>query len=105
MPLTEEELNERDATRNIGEELLQAIRDVKAGNIRDKYEVEPNEIIATRIKCGLSQIQFAAALHISPRTLQQWEQGRRRPSGAAETLLRIVSRHPEVLTEVAAVAG
>lgn len=50
---------------------------------------------------GLSQSEFAAALNISPRTLQQWEQGRRLPSGAAETLLRIVARHPEVLRDLA----
>lgn len=46
--------------------------------------------------------RFAAALHISPRTLQQWEQGRRHPSGAAETLLKIVSRYPEMLRDVTA---
>lgn len=100
MPLTEEQLQKRDASRNIGEELLQAIRDVKAGNFGAKYSVKPNEIIETRMKCGLSQTQFAAALHISARTLQQWEQGRRHPSGAAETLLKIIAKHPEVLKEV-----
>lgn len=91
----------RDADRNIGEELLQAIRDVKAGKYGARYEVEANDIVEARLKCGLSQTQFAAALQISPRTLQQWEQGRRHPSGAAETLLKIVCRHPEVLREVA----
>ncbi|WP_020508017.1 helix-turn-helix domain-containing protein [Lamprocystis purpurea] len=100
MPLTEQEILERDAQRNIGEELLQAVRDIKAGRYGSVYEVEPNEIAATRLRCGLSQAQFAAALRISPRTLQQWEQGRRRPSGAAETLLKIVARHPEVLHEI-----
>ncbi|WP_207916698.1 DNA-binding transcriptional regulator [Lysobacter sp. N42] len=90
----------RDASRNIGEELLQAIRDVKAGKAGAEYSVSANEVVETRLKCGLSQSEFAAALHISPRTLQQWEQGRRQPSGAAETLLRIVSRHPKVLREV-----
>lgn len=90
----------RDAKRNIGEELLAAIKDVKAGKYGAKYQVEANDIVKARMKCGLSQAQFAAALHISPRTLQQWEQGRRQPSGAAETLLKIVARHPEVLREV-----
>jgi DNA-binding transcriptional regulator YiaG len=61
-----------------------------------------HDIVTARLKCGLSQSQFAAALKISPRTLQQWEQGRRQPSGAAETLLKIVARHPEVLREVMA---
>ena len=105
MPLTEKELIERDAKRDIGQELLQAILDVKAGNIGAEYVVQPNDIVTTRIKCGLSQTQFAAALHISPRTLQQWEQGRRRPSGAAETLLKIVSQHPEMLREVAGIVA
>ena len=73
MPLTEQELLERDAQRNIGEELLQAIRDVKAGRHGSVYTVAPNEVAATRLRRGLSQAQFAAALHISPRTLQQWE--------------------------------
>lgn len=94
----------RDAKRNIGEELLQAIQDVKAGKCGAKYQVEANDIVKARMQCGLSQAQFAAALHISPRTLQQWEQGRRQPSGAAETLLKIVARHPEVLREVMASA-
>ena len=91
MPLNETELLERDAKRNIGEELLAAIREVKSGLHGASY--------ATRVKCGLSQTQFAKALHISSRTLQQWEQGRRHPSGAAETLLKIVAKHPEVLRE------
>lgn len=99
---TRKDIEARDARRDIGAELLQAVREVKAGRYGVSYPVEPNDIVQTRIRCGLSQAQFAAALHISPRTLQQWEQGRRQPSGAAETLLKIVARHPEVLREVAA---
>ncbi len=93
--------SKKPVRRNIGEELLQAIQEVKAGKYGAKYEVEANDIVKARLKSGLSQIQFAAALRISARTLQQWEQGRRHPSGAAETLLKIVFRHPEVLREVA----
>lgn len=78
------------------------IKDVKAGRHGARYQVNANDIVATRLKCGLSQSQFAAALKISPRTLQQWEQGRRQPSGAADTLLKIIARHPEVLREVMA---
>lgn len=100
MPRRNKELLARDARRNIGEELLQAIRDVKAGRHGAKYKVEANDVVAARLKSGLSQAQFAAALKISPRTLQQWEQGRRQPSGAAETLLKIVARHPNLLHEV-----
>jgi putative transcriptional regulator len=97
---TNKSISARDAKRNIGEELLQAITDLKAGKHGAKYQVAANDIVNARLKSGLSQMQFAAALQISPRTLQQWEQGRRQPSGAADTLLKIVSRHPEVLREV-----
>ena len=97
-------ISARDAERDIGTELLEAIRDIKGGKVGAKYQVEANDVVKARLKSGLSQAQFAAVLHISPRTLQQWEQGRRHPSGAAETLLRIVFRHPEVLRELGAAA-
>jgi len=48
----------------------------------------------------LSKTRFAKALHIPSRTLQQWEQGRRHLYGAAETLLKIIAKHPEVLREL-----
>jgi putative transcriptional regulator len=102
MPRRDKDLLTRDARRNIGDELLQAIRDVKAGRQGARYRIQPNDVVTARLKSGLSQAQFAAALKISSRTLQQWEQGRRQPSGAAETLLKIVARHPEVLREVMA---
>lgn len=102
--LSKKEIETRDAKRNIGEELLQAIKDVKGGNHGAIYRPEVNEIVKTRLSCGLSKAQFAAALHVSPRTLQRWEQGCP-PSGMAETLLKIVARHPEVLKEVMAPQG
>ena len=51
---------------------------------------------------GLSQAQFARLMGVSVRTLQEWEQGRRHPSGAAQTLLAVAQRHPDVLRELAA---
>lgn len=58
-----------------------------------------DDIAAVRRFVGLSQREFAAALGISIRTLQGWEQGRRRPSGAAVALLRIAARRPGVIRE------
>ncbi|MDR2638093.1 MAG: helix-turn-helix domain-containing protein, partial [Zoogloeaceae bacterium] len=55
-----------------------------------------------RHKTGMSQAQFAKLMGVSVRTLQEWEQGRREPSGAARTLLKIAARRPEVVLEVAA---
>jgi putative transcriptional regulator len=57
-------------------------------------------VIAARTTSGLSQVQFAALLGVSLRTLQDWEQGRREPSGVAKTLLRVAQAHPEVLREL-----
>jgi transcriptional regulator with XRE-family HTH domain len=58
-----------------------------------------NQISNARSKSGLSQSEFAQALQISPRTLQEWEQGRRSPSGSARALINIALRHPEIIIE------
>ena len=54
---------------------------------------------AVREKLGLSQNQFATLIAISPRTLQNWEQGHRRPEGTARTLLRVAESHPQAVLE------
>ena len=58
-------------------------------------------IAATRTRLKLSQNKFAALLGISVKTLHNWEQGRRKPTGAARVLLRVAARHPEVVLEEA----
>jgi len=95
---TEKELLQRDAARDIGAELLEAVRQMKAGQGTVVY----SPVIQARTALGLSQSQFAALMGVSVRTLQEWEQGRRKPSGAAQTLLAVAARHPEVLREIAA---
>ncbi|WP_049722191.1 helix-turn-helix domain-containing protein [Gilvimarinus polysaccharolyticus] len=89
----------------LGNKLLQSVNEMKAGKVARTTEVSPNEVAAARIKTGLSQSQFAQALHISPRTLQEWEQGRRKPSGAAQALIKIAFKHPEVIAESLMAAG
>ena len=54
-----------------------------------------------RDRTGLSQSQFSALLGVSVRTLQEWEQRRRAPSGAARTLLMIAAKNPRALVDVA----
>lgn len=83
----------------LGKKLLKAVKEMKAGKAARATKVTLNEVAAARLKTGLSQSQFAEALHISPRTLQEWEQGRRQPSGAAKALIEIAFRHPEVIIE------
>ena len=57
---------------------------------------------ATCAKLHLSQSKFAALLGISVKTLHNWEQGRRKPTGAARILLRIAALHPQAVLEAAA---
>ena len=83
----------------LGLKLLQSVREMKAAKFARVTQVAVNEVVQARQGAGMSQAEFASALHISKRTLQEWEQGRRSPSGAAQALVRIASRHPEVLRE------
>jgi putative transcriptional regulator len=101
MPKTERELRARDAKRDIGAELLESVRQMKAGKVKRVTQVELTPAAAARLKTGLSQSQFAASMGVSLRTLQDWEQGRREPSGAAQTLLRIAAKHPRIVREAA----
>jgi putative transcriptional regulator len=95
--LTEKELERHEAGRDIWTEVLAGVDEIKAGGGR-KYSIEAKtEAARARIKTGLSQTEFAALLGVSKRTLEQWEQGRREPSGAAKTLLKIAQMSPEVL--------
>ena len=100
--MNEKELAEWEEERDIGQEILQGIREIKAGKTGRRYTVASFPIIRAREKLGLSQGEFAELLGVSVRTLQDWEQGRREPSGAAKTLLKVAEKHPDVLREIAA---
>ena len=85
--------------RNIGREILEGLREIKSG--RHGLVVNLPSVASIREKTGLSQERFATLLGVSIRTLQDWEQGRRAPSGAARTLLLIAERNPKALLDVA----
>ena len=85
--------------REIGAEILEGIRQLKRGESGRVVNVP--SVRSIREKTGLSQAKFAALLGVSVRTLQDWEQQRRAPSGAARTLLLIANRNPGALLEVA----
>ena len=59
-----------------------------------KFEIKPPEIKTVREKLNVSQNEFALMIGVSVRTLQNWEQGRRKPEGPAKALLRIASKNP-----------
>jgi putative transcriptional regulator len=87
------------AKRNVGMEILEGLRQLKRGEIGRVVSVP--SVTAIRERTGLSQAQFAVLLGVSVRTLQEWEQGRRAPSGAARTLLMVAAKNPQALLEVA----
>jgi putative transcriptional regulator len=87
------------AKRNVGLEILEGLRQLKRGEHGRVINVP--SVAVVREKTGLSQSRFAELLGVSVRTLQEWEQGRRAPSGAARTLLLIAARNPRALMGVA----
>jgi len=89
-------IRERDAKRDIGAEVLEAVREIKAGGGR-RFTVQVTEAAQARFKLGMSQLEFARMLGVSVRTLQDWEQGRRQPSGAAKALLTVAAASPKVV--------
>ena len=100
--ITGRALTRFEAGRDIWQEVLDGVREIKAGRGK-RISVEPGSpVVRARLKAGLTQAQFAALLWVSKRTLEQWEQGRREPSGAAKTLIRLAELHPKVFREIAA---
>ncbi len=57
------------------------------------------EVKAMRERMGVSQDKFALILGVSKRTVENWEQGRRHPTGAARSLLKIVQANPQYALE------
>ena len=87
------------AKRNVGMEILEGLRELKRGDTGRVVTIP--SVSAIRERVGLSQPKFAALLGVSVRTLQEWEQGRRAPSGAARTLLMVAAKNPQALLEIA----
>ena len=87
--------------RQFQEDLLQSVREFKAGKFARVTQVQTTSAAKARASVGLSQARFAQLLGVSLRTLQEWEQGRREPTGAAQTLLRLAVRSPEALLGLA----
>ena len=126
--MTEKALLARDAKRDIGAELLQSVRDMKAGRWGRKTTIEtmpggtvrrrvelPNgtvakdevltgarwALVSARSYSGLSQADFARALGVSKRTIENWEQGKAEPTGPAKVLLNLVAKYPDTVQRLA----
>ena len=85
-------------TRNLFDEIregLEAYRDHR--DTLPRRELSMPNVRTIREQFGLSQAQMASFLNVSKRTLENWEQGRRSPTGPAQTLLRIMEREPRAV--------
>jgi len=86
--------------RNIGQEILESIRSVKRGEGK-KYTFDiPLDTKVIRERMNIGPSAFASLLGVSLRTVKYWEQGKRKPCGAAQSLLLVAAKYPEVLSDV-----
>ena len=84
--------------------LLSSIKeagDIKNGKKKPSriFEIDAPEIKMVRKSLSVSQSEFAMMIGVSVRTLQNWEQGRRKPEGPAKALLRVASKNPKAVIE------
>jgi putative transcriptional regulator len=82
-------------------DLVQSLKEAKAISKGEapasrRFSLEPTDVKALREQIGLSQSEFARLMRVSIKTLQNWEQHRRNPTGPAAALLKIVSTSPEI---------
>ncbi len=90
--------------KTLFEDLVQSLKEAKAiakgeAPASRRFEVKPIDVKAVREKTGLSQSEFASLIQISTKTLQNWEQRRRTPTGPSAALLKIVSVNPEMAVQ------
>lgn len=86
------------AKRDIGNEILDGLKAIRKGQGKRNAVMLP-DVQAIREGMKMSQSAFAGMLGVSARTLQDWEQGRRKPSGPALSLLRVAAVRPDAIRE------
>ena len=92
-------MNEQDFSK-LSESMHQAGR-IRRGAMKASRitTVEPQDIRTIRAKLDKTQREFAMMIGVSLATLQNWEQGRRRPEGPAQALLKVAARNPKAVAE------
>jgi putative transcriptional regulator len=86
--------------RKFQADLLASVKQMRRGRAVRATKVNLPAAAEARASVGLSQQEFAQLLGVSARTLQDWEQGRREPTGAARTLLKVAVKHPKLLRAI-----
>lgn len=77
---------------------------IKRGEMKASraIDLKPMDIREVRKKLNLSQSEFALMIGVSLSTLQNWEQGRRRPDGPAQALLKVAASNPQAVIDALA---
>ena len=88
--------------KTLFDDLLQSLQEAGAiargtATPSRRFEVVVPDVKAVRERVHLSQQDFATLIQVSVKTLQNWEQGRRHPTGPAAALLKIVASNPEMV--------
>jgi len=99
-PLSKPEIEEWENGRDLLSEIAGNISECASESTVQKRTVEVSEAIHARRMSGISQAEFASKIGVSIRTYQEWEQGRRQPTGAARVLLHLISSKPELVSEL-----
>jgi putative transcriptional regulator len=90
--------------KQLFDDLVQSLKEAKAiaagkAKASRRFKVESTDVKAIREGVGLTQDEFAKLMRVSIKTLQNWEQHRRQPTGPAAALLKIVATSPELALE------
>ena len=81
------------------EEAIEFAKGKDTGAIVHHVEIPETNVASLRAKAGLSQSEFAKSIGVSVGTLRGWEQGRRKPAGAARVLLALIAKRPSLVQE------
>jgi len=100
MVLNAKELKKFEEGRDIDAEIRQGMEEILSGVAAVEHIIPIPDVVTARQNTGMSQSTFAELLGISKRTLQEWEQARKTPSKAAQSLIKIAIKHPEILREL-----
>ena len=91
-----------DAFKTIMKGAEQALSHAKGNDIGTTHHIiiPDHDVRKIRSKTGLSQAQFAASIGVTKASLQNWEQGKRSPQGAARVLLALLDRDPKIVQKM-----
>jgi putative transcriptional regulator len=90
------------ALEGSAQEILAHVRGEKNLPVRRVVLPDDVDVIRVRKETGMSQAEFASAFCINPRTLQEWEQGRRKPDATTRAYLAVIAKNRKAVLKALA---